>query len=157
MAGRSFKGHLAFISTGLLFVLNLAAVIGGIAAIVIIFSLEHQPSRIGWLFVIVGGFAVAAGVLGVSTNNLRGCFTWHLVLLMFALIGLIAAALVIFFKPTQVLQGMRYKNSEPSARRIIKLEAAIFFITFCINVRVFFLLLNYFFPVCSLLVKLNVR
>ncbi len=134
MAGRSLKGQLAFVSTGLLSILNLLATIGGIAGIVIICALEHAPSSIGWLLIVVGGFTVASGLIGIFTSNRRGCFTWQAVLLMFALVGLISASLVIFFKPTLVLQRMNLKISETSAQKIMKFQAAIFFIVFCIDV-----------------------
>jgi hypothetical protein len=136
MAGRSLKGQLAFVSTGLLSILNLLATIGGIAGIVIICALEHAPSSVGWLLIVVGGFTVASGLIGIFTSNRRGCFTWQAVLLMFALVGLISASLVIFFKPTLVLQRMNLKISESSARKIMKFQAAIFFIVFCIDVSV---------------------
>ncbi|CAK9268395.1 hypothetical protein BDL97_02G075400 [Sphagnum fallax] len=139
MAGRSIKGQLAFVSTGLLSILNLLATIGGIAGIVIICALEHAPSSIGWLLIVVGGFTVASGLVGIFTSNRRGCFTWQAVLLMFALVGLILASLVIFFKPTLVLQRMNLKISESSARKIMKFQAAIFFIVFCIDVMVLIL------------------
>jgi hypothetical protein len=134
MAGRTIKGQVAFVSTGLLSVLNLLATIGGIAAIVVICALEHVPSRMGWLFIIVGGFTVVSGLIGLCTSNRRGCFTWQAVLLMFALIALISASLLIFFKPTQVLARMNSKYSESTSWKIIKFQAAIFFIVFCIDV-----------------------
>jgi len=139
MAGRTIKGQVAFVSTGLLSVLNLLATIGGIAAIVVICALEHVPSRMGWLFIIVGGFTVVSGLIGLCTSNHRGCFTWQAVLLMFALIGLISASLLIFFKPTQVLARMNSKYSESTSWKIIKFQAAIFFIVFCIDVIVLIL------------------
>jgi hypothetical protein len=134
MAGRTIKGQVAFVSTGLLSVLNLLATIGGIAAIVVICALEHVPSRMGWLFIIVGGFTVVSGLIGLCTSNHQGCFTWQAVLLMFALIGLISTSLLIFFKPTQVLARMNSKYSESTSWKIIKFQAAIFFIVFCIDV-----------------------
>ncbi len=134
MAGRTIKGQVAFVSTGLLSVLNLLATIGGIAAIVVICALEHVPSRMGWLFIILGDFRVVPGLIGLCTSNHWGCFTWQAVLLMFALIGLISASLLIFFKPTQVLARMNSKYSESTSWKIIKFQAAIFFIVFCIDV-----------------------
>jgi hypothetical protein len=58
---------------------------------------------------------------------------------MFVLIGLISASLLIFFKPTQVLARMNSKYSESTSWRIIKFQAAIFFIVFCIDVIVLIL------------------
>ncbi|CAN5975220.1 unnamed protein product [Sphagnum jensenii] len=58
---------------------------------------------------------------------------------MFALIALISASLLIFFKPTQVLARMNSKYSESTSWKIIKFQAAIFFIVFCIDVIVLIL------------------
>lgn len=155
MAGRSMKGHVAFVSNGVLFILNLVAVVGGITSIIIIFAMEHTPSRIGWLIIMVGSCTVASGLLGIFSTKRRGCYTFHLVFLIFALIGLISAALVIFFKPNEVQKGMHYKNGETSALKVIKFEAAIFFIVFCIDVSIYFYNVIVYHPTLLSLFSLN--
>ncbi|XP_024386032.1 uncharacterized protein [Physcomitrium patens] len=134
MTGRTLKGNLAFLSAGILSILSLVAAVGGVSMIVIVFVMDHSPSRVGWLFIIVGGFTVASGLLGVFSSDRRDCFTWQMVFLLFSTLGLLAAALTIFFKPNEVLGLLHYKNvSEDRARWILRLEAAFFAITFCIN------------------------
>jgi hypothetical protein len=136
MAGRTFRGHIAVMSTTLLFLLNLAVTIGGIASLVLLFVIEHTPSRTGWLLVLVGAFTLASGVIGLCSSTRRGCFTLQLILLAFSVIGLIAAALSIFFKSSQVLSTMNPQINHSTALKLLKLDSAILFITFCVQVSI---------------------
>jgi outer membrane murein-binding lipoprotein Lpp len=136
MAGRTFRGHIAVMSTTLLFLFNLAVTIGGIASLVLLFVIEHSPSRTGWLLVLVALFTLASGVIGLFSSTRRGCFTLQLILLAFSVIGLIAAALSIFFKPSQVLSTMNPQINYSTALKLLKLDSAILFITFCVQVAV---------------------
>lgn len=136
MAGRTFRGHIAVMSTTILFLLNLAVTIGGIASLVLLFVIEHSPSHTGWLLVLVGVFTLASGVIGLCSSTRRGCFTLQLILLAFSVIGLIAAALSIFFKSSQVLSTMNPQINQSTALKLLKLDSAILFITFCVQVSI---------------------
>ncbi|CAK9871254.1 unnamed protein product [Sphagnum jensenii] len=136
MTGRTFTGFIAVFSTTLLLILNLMVTVGGVASLVIEFLLEHRPSQTGWLLVIVSAFTVASGLIGLCSSTRRGCFTLQLVLLAFSLVGLIAAALSIFFKAQQVLNDMSPKIARNTAIKVLRLDAAVLFITFCVQVAV---------------------
>ncbi len=135
MTGRTFTGFIAVFSTTLLLILNLMVTVGGVASLVIEFLLEHRPSQTGWLLVIVSAFTVASGLIGLCSSTRRGCFTLQLVLLAFSLVGLIAAVLSIFFKAQQVLNDMSPKIARNTAIKVLRLDAAVLFITFCVQVR----------------------
>ncbi len=135
MTGRTFTGFIAVFSTTLLLILNLMVTVGGVASLVIEFLLEHGPSQTGWLLVIVSAFTVASGLIGLCSSTRRGCFTLQLVLLAFSLVGLIAAALSIFFKAQQVLNDMSPKIARNTAIKVLRLDAAVLFITFYVQVR----------------------
>ncbi|CAK9236091.1 unnamed protein product [Sphagnum troendelagicum] len=136
MAGRTFTGHIAVFSTSLLLILNLLVTLGGVASLVIEFVIEHKPSRTGWLLIIVAIFTIASGLVGLCSSTRRGCFTLQLVLLAFSVVGLIAAALSIFFKAHQVLSHLSPKIAQNTALKILRVDAAILFITFCAQVVV---------------------
>jgi hypothetical protein len=137
MAGRTFTGHIAVFSTSLLLILNLIVTVGGVASLVIEFVIEHKPSRTGWLLIIVAIFTIASGLVGLCSSTRRGCFTLQLVLLAFSVVGLIAAALSIFFKAHQVLSHLSPKIAQNTALKILRVDAAILFVTFCAQVRNF--------------------
>lgn len=136
MAGRGFKGHIAVCSTTLLLILNLIVLTGGIASVVILFLIEHSPSRAGWLIVIAGAVTIASGLIGLCSSTRRGCFTLQLVLLAFSVIGLFATSLAIFFRPSQVRTSLSSKYSVSTTVWVLKLEAAVMFITGCAQVCV---------------------
>ncbi|KAG6551097.1 hypothetical protein Mapa_007332 [Marchantia paleacea] len=130
---RSFKGCLASASTGLLTVLNIGIVLAAIATIVIEVFLERPPSRIGWLFLAVSIVSVLAGLFGIRAAKSVGCFSWHLIALLFSLGGLISAGLVIFIKVDQVLRNMDSTRNESDSKNLLKLMGAIFFIAGCVQ------------------------
>jgi hypothetical protein len=134
MAGRGFKGHIAVCSTTLLLILNLIVLTGGIASVVILFLIEHSPSHAGWLIVIAGAVTIASGLIGLCSSTRRGCFTLQLVLLAFSVIGLFATSLAIFFRPSQVRTSLSSKYSVSTTVWVLKLEAAVMFITGCAQV-----------------------
>jgi hypothetical protein len=136
MAGRTFTGHIAVFSTSLLLILNLIVTLGGVASLVIEFVIEHKPSRTGWLLIIVAIFTIASGLVGLCSSTRRGCFTLQLVLLAFSVVGLIASALSIFFKAHQVLSHLSPKIAQNTALKILRVDAAILFVTFCAQVAV---------------------
>lgn len=136
MAGRGFKGHIAVCSTTLLLILNLIVLTGGIASVVILFLIEHTPSRAGWLIVIAGAVTIASGLIGLCSSTRRGCFTLQLVLLAFSVIGLFATSLAIFFRPSQVRTSLSSKYTVSTTVWVLKLEAAVMFITGCAQVSI---------------------
>ncbi|XP_024361400.1 uncharacterized protein [Physcomitrium patens] len=137
MAGRGIKGHIAVCSTTLLLILNLIVLAGGVASVVILFLIEHQPSRAGWLIVIAGAFTVASGLIGLCSSTRRGCFTLQLVLLAFSVIGLLATAFAIFFRVTQVRNALDKPFYNPSTTKtLLRVLGAVAFCTGCVQVAV---------------------
>lgn len=135
MAGRGIKGHIAVCSTTLLLILNLIVLAGGVASVVILFLIEHQPSRAGWLIVIAGAFTVASGLIGLCSSTRRGCFTLQLVLLAFSVIGLLATAFAIFFRVTQVRNALDKPFYNPSTTKtLLRVLGAVAFCTGCVQV-----------------------
>ncbi|CAM6109651.1 unnamed protein product [Calypogeia fissa] len=131
---RTFRGHVARASTGLLQILNFGIVIAAIATIVISVYLERPPSRIGWCFIGVGIVSTIAGLFGIRAAKHTGCFSWHLIALLFSVGGLFAAALVIFIKVNQVVNNMKHMHSNKDMKKLVKLNGAIFFIMGCAQV-----------------------
>lgn len=131
---RTFRGHVARASTGLLQLLNLGIVLAAIATIVISVWLERPPSSIGWCFIGVGIVSFIAGVFGVRAAKHTGCFSWHLIALLFSVGGLLSAALVIFIKVNQVVRNMKSKHNAKDTKNLVKLNGAIFFIMGCVQV-----------------------
>ncbi|KAL3681454.1 hypothetical protein R1sor_024410 [Riccia sorocarpa] len=130
---RSFKGCLASASTGLLSILNIIIVLAAIATIVIEVYLERPPSRIGWLFLAVSIVTVISGLFGIRATKSVGCFSWHLIALLFSLGGLISAGLVIFIKVGSVQRRMDSTRNPSDTKRLLKLMGAIFFISGCVQ------------------------
>lgn len=131
---RTFRGHVARASTGLLQVLNIAIVIAAIATIAISVYLERPPSSIGWCFIGVGIVSTIAGLFGIRAAKHTGCFSWHLIALLFSVGGLLSAALVIFIKPNQVVNNMKHMHSQKDMKKLVKLNGAIFFIMGCVQI-----------------------
>lgn len=131
---RTFRGHVARASTGLLQLLNIAIVLAAVATIVVSVYLERPPSRIGWCFIGVGIVSFIAGVFGVRAAKHTGCFSWHLIALLFSVGGLLSAALVIFIKVNQVVNNMKSKHNQKDTKNLVKLNGAIFFIMGCVQV-----------------------
>lgn len=137
MAGRGFKGHIAVCSTTLLLIMNLLVLAGGIATVVLVFIIEHQPSRAAWLIVIAGAFTIGSGLIGLCSSTRRGCFTLQLILLAFSVIGLLATAFAIFFKPTQVRHSLdKPYYSAQTTITLLKILSAVAFVTGCVQVSV---------------------
>ncbi|KAG0601619.1 hypothetical protein M758_11G126400 [Ceratodon purpureus] len=137
MAGRGFKGHIAVCSTTLLLILNLLVLAGGIASVVLLFLIEHQPSRAAWLIVIAGAFTIASGLIGLCSSTRRGCFTLQLVLLAFSVIGLFATAFAIFFRPTQVRHALDKPFYDASmTTTLLRVLSAVMFVTGVVQVMV---------------------
>lgn len=137
MAGRGFKGHIAVCSTTLLLILNLLVLAGGIASVVLVFLIEHQPSRSAWLIVIAGAFTIGSGLIGLCSSTRRGCFTLQLILLAFSVIGLFATAFAIFSKPTQVRQSLDKPYYSPQTTiTLLRILSAVMFVAGCVQVSV---------------------
>lgn len=139
MAGRGFRGHIAVCSTTLLLILNLLVLAGGIATVVLVFVIEHQPSRAAWLIVIAGAFTIGSGLIGLCSSTRRGCFTLQLILLAFSVIGLLATAFAIFAKPTQVRNALDkpYYDAQMTIT-LLKILSAVAFVTGCVQVSAIF-------------------
>lgn len=137
MAGRGFKGHIAVCSTTLLLILNLLVLAGGIASVVLVFLIEHQPSRSAWLIVIAGAFTIGSGLIGLCSSTRRGCFTLQLILLAFSVIGLFATAFAIFSKPSQVRNSLHnpYYSAQTTIT-LLRILSAVMFVTGCVQVSV---------------------
>jgi quinol-cytochrome oxidoreductase complex cytochrome b subunit len=131
---RTFRGHVARASTGLLQLLNIGIILAAVATIIISVYLERPPSSIGWCFIGVGIVTFIAGLFGVRAASHRGCFSWHLIALLFSVGGLFSAALVIFIKVNQVVKNMKSKINAKDTRSLVKLNGAIFFIMGCVQV-----------------------
>eukprot|EP00850_Spirogloea_muscicola_P013813 SM000096S24842 [mRNA] locus=s96:58960:60689:+ [translate_table: standard] len=132
MAGRSLKGHVAHMSKGFLRLLNLLVVLGGAGSIALIFVLEHSPSfPEGWGFIALGALTVISGIFGCISSGQSGCFGCHMMALLWSAAGLAASFLIIFFKISTALDHLHYKMSEPDARKLVKVEGALFFLLFC--------------------------
>lgn len=137
MAGRGFKGHIAVCSTTLLLILNLLVLAGGIATVVLVFVIEHQPSRAAWLIVIAGAFTIGSGLIGLCSSTRRGCFTLQLILLAFSVIGLFATAFAIFSKPSQVRNSLdKPYYSAQTTITLLRILSAVMFVTGCVQVAV---------------------
>lgn len=137
MAGRGFKGHIAVCSTTLLLILNLLVLAGGIAAVVLVFVIEHQPSRAAWLIVIAGAFTIGSGLIGLCSSTRRGCFTLQLILLAFSVIGLFATAFAIFSKLTQVRNSLdKPYYSAQTTITLLKILSAVMFVAGCVQIAV---------------------
>jgi hypothetical protein len=137
MAGRGFKGHIAVCSTTLLLILNLLVLAGGIATVVLVFVIEHQPSRTAWLIIIAGAFTVASGLIGLCSSTRRGCFTLQLILLAFSVIGLLATAFAIFAKPTSVRNALdKPYYTQDTTITLLKVLSAVAFVTGCVQAAV---------------------
>lgn len=135
MAGRGFKGHIAVCSTTLLLILNLLVLAGGIASVVLVFLIEHQPSRSAWLIVIAGAFTIGSGLIGLCSSTRRGCFTLQLILLAFSVIGLFATAFAIFSKPTQVRHSLDKPYYSPQTTiTLLRVLSAVMFVAGCVQV-----------------------
>ncbi|KAL2620673.1 hypothetical protein R1flu_000878 [Riccia fluitans] len=130
---RSFKGCLASASTGLLSILNTIVILAAIATIVLEVFLERPPSKIGWLFLAVSIVTIIAGLFGIRATKSVGCFSWHLIALLFSLGGLIAAGLVIFIKVDSVQRNMDSTRNQSDTKKLLKLMGAIFFISGCVQ------------------------
>jgi len=137
MAGRGFKGHIAVCSTTLLLILNLLVLAGGIASVVLVFVIEHKPSRTAWLIVIAGAFTIGSGLIGLCSSTRRGCFTLQLILLAFSVIGLFATAFAIFSKPSQVRNSLHnpYYSAQTTIT-LLRILSAVMFVTGCVQVAV---------------------
>jgi hypothetical protein len=131
---RTFRGHVARVSTGLLQLLNIGIALAAVATIVISVYLERPPSSIGWCFIGVGIVSFIAGVFGVRAASHRGCFSCHLIALLFSVGGLLSAALVIFIKVNQVVRNMKSKVNAKDTKSLVKVNGAIFFIMGCVQV-----------------------
>jgi quinol-cytochrome oxidoreductase complex cytochrome b subunit len=131
---RTFRGHVARVSTGILRLLNVGIMLAAIATIIISVYLERPPSSIGWCFIGVGIVSFIAGLFGVRAASHRGCFSWHLIALLFSVGGLLSAALVIFIKVNQVVKNLKSKQNAKDTKNLVKLNGAIFFIMGCVQV-----------------------
>lgn len=69
MIGWMLKGNLVFLLVGIFFILSFVVVVGGVFMIVIVFVMDYLFSRVGWFFIIVGGFIVVFGLFGVFFSD----------------------------------------------------------------------------------------
>lgn len=128
----------------LIYLLNYVLLAGAICSIVLMFEIRKSPTTLGWVYIMVGSISILSAIAGFfSAFDETPHFFVHLFFLFSSLVGQGGSFLMLYSKPDSNIQYLKPGiKSSRDTRMLMKADATLFILMFCIQLAVLMLAYN---------------